>query len=104
MLSFFTGSHSHVVLKAKERRSLRPHGHIIRTGDRLVPDEASLTSTAWMDGVFHSLHHAGAREHQPVSLHDALLPRPATRSAGLRIFVELRRMGTTCSACRRPSR
>jgi 1,2-beta-oligoglucan phosphorylase len=55
LLSFFTGEHRHVVLKAKELRVLRPHGHIIRTGEGLTPDEASLTSTMWMAGVFNSM-------------------------------------------------
>jgi cellobiose phosphorylase len=55
LLSFFTDDGAHVVLPAKERASLRPHGQILRTGDRLVPDEASLTTTVWMGGVFHSM-------------------------------------------------
>lgn len=55
LLSFFTTGGAHVVLPAKERASLRPHGQILRTGDRLAPDEASLTTTVWMGGVFHSL-------------------------------------------------
>ncbi|MCC6847538.1 MAG: hypothetical protein IT294_03485 [Deltaproteobacteria bacterium] len=55
LLSFFAESQAHVVLQAKERRVLRPHGTILRTGDALVPDEHALTSTVWMDGVFHSL-------------------------------------------------
>lgn len=55
LLSFFTGDGAHVVLPAKERASLRPHGQILRTGDRLAPDEASLTTTVWMNGVFHSM-------------------------------------------------
>src|SRR5690349_8224985 len=53
--SFFGPNASHVVLRAKERACLRPHGQILRTGSRLVPDEASLTTTVWMDGVFHSM-------------------------------------------------
>jgi cellobiose phosphorylase len=53
--SFFHGARSHVALRAKELSQLRPHGHLMRSGDRLVPDEASLTSTAWMAGCFHSL-------------------------------------------------
>ena len=55
LLSFFTGQNSHVVLKAKELHVLRPHGHILRSGGSLMPDESALTSTAWMDGVFHSM-------------------------------------------------
>ncbi len=55
LLSFFAGKHRHVVLRAKELKVLRPHAHMLRTGSRLVPDESSLTSTTWMNGVFHSM-------------------------------------------------
>ncbi|WP_210234887.1 cellobiose phosphorylase [Methylocystis sp. B8] len=55
LLSFFTGERSHVALKAKERAVLRPHGHILRTGGGLIPDEAAMTSTVWMFGVFNSM-------------------------------------------------
>jgi len=55
LLSFFTGPMNHVVLKAKELKVLRPHGHLLRSGGSLTPDESSLTSTAWMSGVFHSM-------------------------------------------------
>jgi 1,2-beta-oligoglucan phosphorylase len=54
LLSFFTDSGSHVVTAAKQASVLRPHGHIMRTGSSLVPDQASLTSTTWMAGMFHS--------------------------------------------------
>jgi cellobiose phosphorylase len=54
-MSFFHGEATHVVLRAKELRVQRPHGHILRTGDHLVPDESALTSTMWMAGVFHSM-------------------------------------------------
>ena len=55
LLSFFRGANQHVVLRAKELRVQRPHGHLLRTGERLTPDETALTSTAWMSGVFHSM-------------------------------------------------
>ena len=54
-LSFFHGSYSHVVLRAKELRVQRPHGHVLRTGRNTTPDETALTSTVWMAGVFHSM-------------------------------------------------
>jgi len=54
LLSFFQGSDHHVVLRAKELRVQRPHGQVLRTGRHLTPAEASLTSTVWMSGVFHS--------------------------------------------------
>lgn len=55
LVSFFTGPRTHVVLKQKEWLVLRPHGHLLRTGGLFEPDEAVMTSTVWMDGVFHSM-------------------------------------------------
>lgn len=49
VLSFFVGD-EHVVTRAKELAVLRPHGTILRTGDRAEPDPAGLTTTAWMTG------------------------------------------------------
>jgi 1,2-beta-oligoglucan phosphorylase len=54
-VSFFHGKENHVVLRAKELRVQRPHGHLLRTGRNTTPDETALTSTAWMSGVFHSM-------------------------------------------------
>jgi cellobiose phosphorylase len=88
LLSFFTDEDAHVVLPAKERASLRPHGQILRTGDRLVPDEASLTTTVWMGGVFHSMLTQGH-----VSINRFLSTTHSYlglfRSHGQRLFVEL---------------
>jgi cellobiose phosphorylase len=55
LLSFFHGADRHVVLRAKELRVQRPHGHLLRTGRHTTPDETALTSTVWMGGVFHSM-------------------------------------------------
>ena len=87
LLSFFRADGAHVVLPAKERASLRPHGQILRTGDQLVPDEASLTTTVWMGGVFHSMVTQGhvsinrflSTTHSYLGLY---------RSHGQRLFVE----------------
>jgi cellobiose phosphorylase len=85
--SFFTGANRHVALAAKERSVLRPHGQILRTGNALVPDEASLTSTVWMSGVFHSMVTQGH-----VSINRFLSTTHSYlglfRSHGQRIFVE----------------
>jgi 1,2-beta-oligoglucan phosphorylase len=87
LLSFFAGRHRHVVLRAKELRVLRPHGHIIRTGEGLTPDEASLTSTTWMAGVFNSMLTQGH-----VSINRFLSTTRSylslLRAHGQRIFVE----------------
>ncbi len=86
--SFFCAKRSHVVFKAKELRVLRPHGHILRSGSALMPDEAALTSTVWMNGVFHSMVTQGhvsinrflSTCHSYLSLF---------RSYGQRVFIEL---------------
>lgn len=87
LLSFFTGDCGHVALKAKELRVLRPHGHLLRSGGALTPDESALTSTAWMAGVFHSMVTQGH-----VSINRFLSTCHGYlglfRSHGLRVFVE----------------
>jgi cellobiose phosphorylase len=88
LLSFFCGEDGHVVLRAKEARTQRPHGHILRTGQARVPEESSLTSTVWMSGVFHSMVTQGhvainrflSTTHTWLSLF---------RSHGLRVFVQV---------------
>jgi cellobiose phosphorylase len=87
LLSYFTDNGSHVVTSAKQSAVLRPHGHIMRTGTALVPDEGSLTTTVWMAGTFHSQVTQGH-----VSLNRMLSTRRSylglRQAQGLRIFVE----------------
>ena len=88
LLSFFHGSDRHVVLRAKERQVLRPHGHLLRSGRHLTPDETALTSTAWMSGIFHSMLTQG---HVSINrllstVHGYL---GLFRSHGQRVFIEL---------------
>jgi cellobiose phosphorylase len=87
LLSFFSGDASHVVLRAKELLVQRPHGHILRSGEHLVPDEAALTSTCWMGGAFHSMLTQGhVSINRLLSTQRSLLG--LFRSAGLRLFVQ----------------
>jgi cellobiose phosphorylase len=88
LLSFFSGIDCHVVLRAKEVASLRQHGHILRTGAALGPDEAALSSTAWMNGTFNSLLTQG---HCNINrfLSTARGYLGIFRANGQRIFVEL---------------
>jgi hypothetical protein len=87
LLSFFHET-GHVVLRAKELRVQRPHGHMLRTGLHITPDETGLTSTVWMNGVFHSMLTQGhvsfnrflSTTHSYLGLF---------RSHGQRIFVEI---------------
>ncbi|MEY3897584.1 MAG: hypothetical protein RLZZ214_3105 [Verrucomicrobiota bacterium] len=85
--SFFTAERTHVALKSKELEVLRPHGHILRSGGSLTPDESALTSTAWMGGVFHSMVTQGH-----VSINRFLSTCHSYlglfRSHGQRVFVE----------------
>ncbi|MHB8815609.1 MAG: GH36-type glycosyl hydrolase domain-containing protein [Steroidobacteraceae bacterium] len=87
-LAFFHGAGSHVVLRAKELRVLRPHGQLLRTGRHLTPDESALVSTVWMTGVFHSML---AQGH--VSINRFLSTNRSYlgfyRSQGLRVFAKL---------------
>ncbi len=88
ILSFFHGDGCHVVLRAKELAVLRPHGHILRGGAGVTPDESALTSTVWMAGTFHSMltqGHVGINRFLS-TVHGYL---GWFRSQGLRLFVEV---------------
>ncbi|WP_413303253.1 cellobiose phosphorylase [Bacillus sp. 1P10SD] len=54
LLSFFTDSYEHIVLKEKELLVERPHGHIIMTGQTGQMKEDIITSTSYMYGVFNA--------------------------------------------------
>jgi cellobiose phosphorylase len=88
LLSFFHDADRHVVLRAKELLVQRPHGHMLRTGRELVPDETALTSTVWMNGVFHSMLTQGHVSFNRLlsTTHSYL---GLFRSHGQRVFVEL---------------
>ncbi|SDP41980.1 Cellobiose phosphorylase [Pedococcus dokdonensis] len=87
LLSWFGSEGSHVVTAAKERLVLRPHGHVLRTGDALVPDTGTLTSTLWMTGGFHSqLTRGHVGRGRLLSTRRGYLG--VQRAHGLRVFVE----------------
>jgi 1,2-beta-oligoglucan phosphorylase len=88
LLSFFCGEDRHVALLAKELRVQRPHGHMLRTGRRLTPDESALTSTTCMCGVFHSMLTQG---HVSINrfLSTVRSYLGLYKSHGQRIFVEI---------------
>ena len=85
-LSFFHGADSHVVLRSKELRVLRPHGHILRTGRHTTPDETAIDLDRLDEWRFSLDGHRGTRQHQPFSVDNPHLPRfvPLPRTAGLR--------------------
>ena len=87
LLAWFGDDGSHVVTATKERAVLRPHGHVLRTGDALVPDTRGLTSTIWMTGTFHSqLTRGHVGRDRLLSTRRGYLG--VQRAHGLRIFVE----------------
>ncbi|MDY6946025.1 MAG: hypothetical protein SXG53_09920 [Pseudomonadota bacterium] len=88
VLSFFHDADKHVVLRAKQTRVLRPHGHLLRSGRHSTPDELALTSTVWMNGVFHSMLTQGHVSFNRLlsTVHSYL---GLFRSHGMRVFVEL---------------
>lgn len=87
LLSFFYSDHSHVVLKEKEIWSERPHGHIIRSGQDVLPNEEILTTTSYMNGVFNAQLTVGNTSFNKM-LSVVRHPLNALKSSGQRIFVK----------------
>lgn len=87
ILSFFTDTSTHVVLKEKEALCLRPHGQILRTGIKNIPDESSLTATCYFRGIFLSqLTEGHTSINQYISRNHSYLN--FFQSYGFRIFME----------------
>ncbi len=90
LLSFFAPAETHnchVVLRDKERMVARRHGALLRSGDAMLPSEATLCLTCWMHGVFGSQLTLGNTSfHQLFSIsRDAY---NIGRGSGLRIMVD----------------
>ena len=88
LLSFFYGESQHVVLRRKEVLVERPHGHIIKSGTSLVPEDSVMSSTAYMHGVFHS-HVCQGNVNFNRFLTVNKSPFNLTRYTGQRVFIEL---------------
>ncbi|MFD0960662.1 GH36-type glycosyl hydrolase domain-containing protein [Paenibacillus chungangensis] len=88
LLSFFTGRHEHVVLKAKELRVERPHGHIVMSGDNTRMNESVLTSTHYMYGIFNSQITIGNTSFHKL-MSNARNALNVLKTSGQRIYVEL---------------
>lgn len=54
LLSFFYDKNKHVVLRAKEVLTDRPHAHIIQASRGFGPDESIVSTTSYAYGVFNS--------------------------------------------------
>ncbi|QGG57040.1 GH36-type glycosyl hydrolase domain-containing protein [Paenibacillus sp. B01] len=88
LLSFFTPEHEHIVLKSKELRVERPHGHILMAGHHLQMDGEMLTTTAYMYGVFNSQVVVGNTSFNKM-LSNTRNALNVMKTSGQRIYVEL---------------
>lgn len=88
LLSFFTESHEHVVLKEKELLVERPHGHILMSGgnDRMTEDV--MTTTSYMYGIFNSQLLVGNTSFHKLFT-NARNALNNLKTSGQRIYVEL---------------
>lgn len=88
LLSFFTDTHEHVVLKEKELRVERPHGHILMTGDNARMNEHVLTTTLYMYGIFNS-HIVMGNTNFNKMMTNARNALNVLKTSGQRIYMEL---------------
>ena len=90
LLSFFTPDpphNRHVVLRDKERLVTRRHGTLLRSGQAMLPDEATLCATCWMHGVFSAQLTIGNTSfHKLFSV--SRDPYNITRASGLRMLID----------------
>jgi len=90
LLSFFTPDpphNRHVVLRDKERLVTRRHGTLLRSGQMMLPDEATLCATCWMHGVFAAqLTIGNTSYHKLFSV--SRDPYNITRASGLRVLID----------------
>ncbi len=91
LLSFFAPGwphNRHVVLRNKERLVTRRHGTLLRSGQAMLPDEATLCATCWMHGVFAAQLTIGNTSfHKLFSV--SRDPYNITRASGLRALIDV---------------
>ncbi|SDY00893.1 Cellobiose phosphorylase [Evansella caseinilytica] len=88
LLSFFTDTYEHVVLKEKELLVERPHGHILMTGQNDRLKESVLTSTSFMYGIFNSQLVVGNTNFNKM-LTNARNALNVMKTSGQRIYVQI---------------
>lgn len=88
LLSFFTDTHEHIVLKEKENVVERSHGHIILSGQNTTINENILTSTSYMYGVFNAQVTVGNTTMNKL-LSNARNGLNVMKASGQRIYVEI---------------
>ena len=88
LLSFFTKTHEHIVLKEKELLIERPHGHILMSGQNVPLKEDVLTTTSYMYGIFNSTLSVGNTSFNKM-LSNIRNPLNALKTSGQRIYVSV---------------
>ncbi len=88
LLSFFTETYEHIVLKEKELRVERPHGHILMSGGNVEFGASVITTTSYMYGLFNSQLVAGNTNFNKM-LSNARSALNVPKTSGQRIYVEL---------------
>ncbi|GGA41172.1 GH36-type glycosyl hydrolase domain-containing protein [Paenibacillus physcomitrellae] len=88
LLSFFTDTYEHVVLKEKELRVERPHGHILMSGDNARMNPEVMTTTSYMYGIFNSQVVVGNTNFNKM-MSNARNALNVQKTSGQRLYVEL---------------
>lgn len=88
LLSFFTPTYEHIVLRAKELRMERPHGHILMTGDNARINDRVMSSTNYMYGMFHSQITMGNTSFNKL-MTNARNALNVLKTSGQRIYIEI---------------
>ncbi|XNQ63069.1 cellobiose phosphorylase [Alkalihalobacillus sp. 1P02AB] len=89
LLSFFTDTYEHVVLKEKELIVERPHGHIIMSGHNDKLNDSVITSTSYMYGLFNAQLVVGNTNFNKL-LSNARNHLNVSKTSGQRIYVQLK--------------
>ncbi|WP_150268333.1 GH36-type glycosyl hydrolase domain-containing protein [Paenibacillus tepidiphilus] len=88
LLSFFTDTYEHVVLKEKELLVERPHGHILMSGDNARLNPEVMTTTSYMYGIFNSQVVVGNTNFNKM-ISNSRNALNVFKTSGQRIYVEI---------------
>jgi len=89
LLAFFHGADTHVVARAKEASVLRPHGHVLRSGEPRWVDAGHLGMTCYAAGIFAAQVYVG-NPNLARLLSVVRNQLNVARASGMRVFVSER--------------
>ncbi|MGM1049114.1 MAG: GH36-type glycosyl hydrolase domain-containing protein [Bacillota bacterium] len=88
LLSFFTDTYEHIVLKEKELHVERPHGHILMSGNNVSLGSSAITTTSYMYGLFNSQLVIGNTNFNKM-MSNARNALNVPKTSGQRIYIEI---------------